>query len=87
MNRAGGLPANPELRMEDEGRLAGGQDYRARTRLTTPSKGETHEIASAIENRQVDGRSRAACGRCVFIPESAGSPQAGEEVKASRPAM
>jgi len=29
MNRAGGLPANYELRMEDEGCLVGGQDYRA----------------------------------------------------------
>jgi hypothetical protein len=29
MNGAGGLPANYELRMEDEGCLVGGQDYRA----------------------------------------------------------
>ena len=28
MNRAGGLPANLELRMADEGRLACGQEYR-----------------------------------------------------------
>lgn len=90
MNRAGGLPANLELRMVNVGRLVGGQDYRVcnleeglcgkalaerevkiggpslflrtigskaligRTMqepgLATPSKGETHEIASDIEN-------------------------------------